>query len=849
MKMTPLPRARALIPAALAACAAAFAIGSACSNNLPNNTGGDFTTPTALAVATAVDRDLLFVANAGSSDLRAINICNTPTNDAGVAITTCAAEQDYHFVPGPIRVFPGSFSVGNRPFRLAGVRLLAPDGGTVTTAPDGGNIAPVGGAVLVGGAEPALYVVDANTIRDSEYGVQKTLPPPARIALPAQAVDVIAQDLPASIARIFAITAGEAPGQAQLFAFSATLGPSGAYVPPTPDAKCTLPIVPTRLALIPNQIDKLYVADGSPNGVPGGVGDGALEYNVADLLAAGNAGGPCPPARRIAATDNYSNPPRARPLTALALNPPLVIDNPASVDNAGNFSCPDGSAPVGPANLCDTVLIPAGAMILGVTGSAGVAPDPTDPNAGREAGRLIFLRTATGGVAPRPPADFSDEAAPPMEPLAVNGLAREVAFMIPPGHDKCPFDNQLGAIHNSLPCQLLVVGNQQSYERLVATATSSDGATYFIQADRRRFYNDARAITGNSLGPLPAIETQPSFTGVAQPGKVLPSLTLAPEQLVYGDNPQTRIPAGGMTAGVSRHSTWRATFHAPIPGLERRGARLTVVSRNPDSSPADTRLDIPGIDLTTFTSLAASCGKPGKYCLGLGAGDFVSFHTFQPAPGTSLCQYLTDENTQPPREFPIAPNGISASSLELGPEQTGATARDLFNPPAECLPAYLTVEVRTGGGVGNRPWLVFQGNEVRGRVGFDEQFVGYEPRFDYPLEAPTLDGGTVLPDGGAVDPTKVYEQDVGTSFTITCNGDPACDAPLPEGSFFYTISSGQAQTSVRDTGALPGLGGPVLVYNSPKVTNLIFTAITGSNSVLQISPGQIGLIGGIIAYR
>ena len=855
---------RALLAGALLALA--VAAGGACNNTPPLSTGGDFVAPTGLAIASAADRDFLFIANAGASDLKILNICNTPTDGGSTqGNTTCPVGQDFRFVPGPIRVFPASVPVGTRPIRLAGLRLLAPgfgadggslDGGVQGTLSDGGPTPIFGGAALVAGAEPALYVVDTNTILDTEFGVAKTLARPTRIVLDALPIDVIASERPGQLVRAFALTLSEGNvNGAQLLALSATLNAKGNALVQI-DARCALPIIPTRLALIPGRDDLLYVADGSPDGIPGGKGDGALELKVADILALANgadggagAGVPaCPAGRRIAATDTTKTPPRSQPLIALALNPEVVADlHAVAPADGGTAVCSDGGPPAPGGDLCDPVVtMAAGAMLLGVTASPGVPLDPTDPNAGREAGRIVFLRTATADVAPRPPHSFfegthADGGVPPkMEGLGVNGLAREVAFLTPPPREKCP------PTHPDRPCGLIVVGGKQTFAPLIGAATSSDGATYFIEADGddsqsgnvfphvyRRFYNDGRddkAYPG-VLGPTPALETVQTLTPSPAPGIAPTTFTKAPIEL--DANKSILRPDFWFTAGVSRRATWKAVFHAGIPGLDHAGALMTRLPAA-DGSTAGYRLQLPGVDLRKFTGLTSACGTPGKYCLGVGVGDFVSFISFTPTPGAVLCDQLISENGLSPRELPITAIGID--TLDLGPEAT-APPVGLFDPSPACFPSGVTVEVRVGHGVGDRPWLVFEGNELRGRAQYNQQFIGYEPRFDYPLS---------IPPTGELDATP-WSQNVGASFTI---GPPADGSePIAKTTWFFSLQSGQGQTQVRDSASFPGLAGAVIVYNSPKVTNLVFTAITGANSVLQVDPALIGISNSIQAYR
>ena len=830
---------RRALPAAIVISAVAVAVVSSCSTQQTLSTGNDFSAPTGVTTVSATDRDFLIVANAGSSDLRALNIC-TAFADGGTP-GTCPSNQDFTFVPGPIRVVPASFPVATRPLRLAGISLESGSqrGGAVLIA--GSPTTPfqlLDGGVPAspdGGPGNSILVVDSNDILAVEFATEKAMPTPGLIPLDTPAIDVISADTPADTRLAFALTLGEGAIKSQIIVLSASLDGNGKTVVKQ-TARCALDIIGAKLALVPGSISKLYVADATPNGVVGGVGDGAIELDVAQIQALGSVTPPaaCPAGRRIPATDTYATPPRPRPLTALALNPLVVTDVHASPTDAG-IVCPDGNAPPGPGDLCaPQVLYAAGEMLLGVTGSSGAPLDPTDPTSGKEAGKLVFVRTFKGDLAPIPPFDFHEDGRLPMKPLAVNGLARDVAFLTPPPREKCPTqfpDRPCGIIY-------LVLGGSRPYG-LAAVATSTDGSSYFIEASLRRFFNDSRDYTNGttSLGPTPSISSLPYLSPPSAVGATdIPALNFAdPDPVILADGGVDILTDGGVnplpggrpqslvTAGVSLTGRWTATYHGTIAGLERRSG---TISKNPTGD--GFHVDLPNAQLDKVASLSASCGKPNRYCLGLGVGDFASFYLFSALPGRTLCQELTDENTRAARELRI--DAFTSNSLELGVEPNPLATGAFSTLPASCFPAAVSLEVRAGEGVGNRPWVILQGVEQRGRVAFDEQFFGYEPRFDYPLD---------LPAGSGL--TAAFTQDVGVSFTITGG------APSPKSSFFFSVASGQAPTATRDPSSV--FAGALSVYNSVKITNLVFTAVTGSNEVLQTDPAFIGALNGTIAYR
>ena len=87
--------------------AAAVAALAACSNTTTPVATGEFAAPSGLAVTSGGDRDLLFIANEGHDNLRALQLC---TSDGGTFADggkdTCPPQENLQFVPAPIRVFP-----------------------------------------------------------------------------------------------------------------------------------------------------------------------------------------------------------------------------------------------------------------------------------------------------------------------------------------------------------------------------------------------------------------------------------------------------------------------------------------------------------------------------------------------------------------------------------------------------------------------------------------------------------------------------------------------------------------------------------------------------------------------
>src|SRR5438128_12281040 len=130
----------------------------ACTSNPLNVATGEFTAPTGLAATAAGDRDLLFIANTGRDGLRALQLCNAPLLlDGGVdPADTCPQSAHGQFVPAPIRLFPALIETGDRPLRVAGVRLNRSSDGSAA------------GVALVAGAGSSLAVVDGRSLVDTQ---------------------------------------------------------------------------------------------------------------------------------------------------------------------------------------------------------------------------------------------------------------------------------------------------------------------------------------------------------------------------------------------------------------------------------------------------------------------------------------------------------------------------------------------------------------------------------------------------------------------------------------------------------------------------------------------------------
>jgi hypothetical protein len=850
-------RARSLgLSAVLAAVVvSAIAASHGCTTTNTITTQVDFYGPSGLTIAPAKDRDLLFIASTGGDDLRAISICNTPVPDGGtVADTTCTDLEDFHFLPGPIRLFPGSFPVGNRPVRLASVNLRDAEGGVVggvlvagvaaQVSVDGGISATADAGTLA--ALPALLLVDSVNVLAATRR-EATIKVPIAISLDAPPIDVVTTDVPTGTKPIAGMTqlayvlteanvASNVPAELSQLTLTPTKdGPVAAVT-----GRCSLSITATRLALIPRTFHATTGFEEPPS-----------PFTTTIPPMTGTVA-PCTIKRRLVATDPLTGKPRG--LASIALSPAYITtDEQEQIDRDGGYDG-DGGYPAGAMLLgasTDGVVVmirrdkgipypippfktlPDGGTNIVISGGqnayvsdddGGVFTYTTNPDGGaplfgyepNDAGVLVYVGPIPG------------VSAQPMEPLRLNGLAREVAFF------KTPLTCNSRNIVTGQPCELVSVGaSQSSYLSvafpLVATVTSTDGTVVFIDAADRRFVSDTRDATAGSTGFQAAVNSSYTFAPAQPLSRSAPVLNFTPADTTSNEcnaktAPVTCKPLGWSQAGVARQSTWRAIWHAQLPGLERQGGTLTR-----DASGALRFTVPPGIDLSRWTDPALPDA--------MGVGDALAVAAFTAAPnGGALCAFLANENLTPlAREYTIT--AIGSNYLLLDDQNTlesGTAAHDAT--PPECLTGGVgaVVEVRTAG---TNPWLILQGNLIHGRARNGTQFTATETRFDYPLQY------VLYPDAPGLLPT--IANDIAVSFTITGN-----DPVTPQSTFTWSIGSGQSPTRVSDTGSLGGFAGAVITYTSLKLPgNLVFFSSTGSNTVIQIDPQLLGVLNGVISYR
>jgi len=387
-----------------------------------------------------------------------------------------------------------------------------------------------------------------------------------------------------------------------------------------------------------------------------------------------------------------------------------------------------------------------------------------------------------------------------MAPLSPPAPAREVAFM---GRDSCP----PASPHECIGLRLLTSTTATLvHPPLVGLVSTEDGTTNFLDVLKRRFFNDTR-----DTGTAPPIPQFISFTLTPAPAPGTDATTLS---FASSDSSSASKQLGGwINAGVTRSGQWRAIWHAVMPGLESLGGSLSRAAGSPTVS---LRLP-PGKGLAPWTSAPelqlgapTACTLPYPQCV----GDFVHVLSYS---RTDTCAALG-----------AAPSLVDVPIAAIDPDGFGMQLQAVpgFDPGPECFASGDlggTFEVRAGTTVAGA-WTVFEGLDALGRLPHGSQMVITGPRVDYPLDSQSPRPG----------------RDIVVSFTISG------PEPTFAGTFFsFTVNDEQAITGVRDgsNAGLPRFAGPILVYNSPRHTDdLVFTALTGSNSLMVATPAQFGVL-------
>jgi hypothetical protein len=860
------------------AATSAFACGS--NNGVVGS--GQFSGPTALAVVPAADRDLVFVAGTGRDGLRALEICEFVDNDGNLG---ASCPEDLQFVPGPIRVFPANVETFNRPVHLAGVWLTdGPDGGTVDAA-DGGSRQ---GAVLAVGADDHVRLVDAKNLLAAANTGQ--LAAPLGLQVDGTTVDVVADNLYLTGATSFdpaADTLGVAPsvdafvatlgsngGPPELMKFTVTLDANGAAVlPPQSSGRCSLgnvndlsgkptAFVPSRLALAPRETppvqdqstlcksgvspasclpeaplptDDIFVAN---SGAAGGVARVARN----SLLPLSQPLTPCT-TTRIVDPDGHA-------VNGIALSPQWYET--LALPGAGNP--PDAGTTCGVDLACEAVTInhPAGELLMmTLLPNKAAVPDAGQPNLIPDPGGVLFADLCTytqpvglgdlphcagfdgGTIIPIPPFRYDQlspgaltGALPPqaMEPISPEtGVLQDGTFIraFRPltvfGAGQPDFACPDGA------CTTMYVGSGAAAQVnlfLIAAVTSSDGATYFIDVVHRRFvstnfYNLPDSLGNSSLEPAIILFPVLSPSSAASPP---PKLTELDAQTKNPNNPADTVDFFGLRAGVSHTASWFVAWHDTFPGLDRVGGTVTEAGDG-----LHYFLDIPP------NALDAAIADP---VLHFAPGDNVSFATYTPPPtATDPCKAVLNVEGAFFLSFEAEVTAIDGNRLTLFIDPTVQ-----FDPNQDCPVFGAIAEFHTGGNLGQKPWVVHQNDTILARVGQNELYFEQERRFDYPFDYNPTDAFP-LPNTPPVKNT-----DIGLSFTLE-GGEPL----VPGSRQIFSIQDSRAPVAYSDTAVVSGYATGVVPYSSLTYPNALFTAVTGSDSVLMAVPSVLG--GSIIGVR
>jgi hypothetical protein len=834
----------------------------ACGSNPITIGSGQFIAPTGLAWVSLADRDLVFVAGTGRDGLRALQVCEGVDSDFNL-VATCLNDQQ--FIPGPVRVFPANIETNNRPLRLAGVHLFKPvpagadggigdagvsdagpgdagvadagpgDAGVVDAGPGDAGVVDAGagdagvppggdasrtqtGVILVVGADETVRVVDAQNIFDAANGgVQASQP--RTVVLTGVGVDVVADnqidrltDLPtgADAVTAYVVTAPSRTTPGSLVQLRVSLDPkTGPVVSQT--GSCTLDgVVPSRIALAPREVPFSALEGFTSAGVAqpptdvfvgDAAGDGVVRVAISQL-----SGGTCAMTRVSAG---------GRSVKALALSPQWYE---SFVDAAGNAT---GEGRVHPAGeLLMMVLNPAATTAPGTTvdnGGVLFADLCTYDSTG-----LCTAFASGGTIVPIPPSRFDrtdaqGAAAEPMEPISpMASIPSEATFLFPPRPEVCP-----------PPCSQLFVGSPSNAPvqafSLLAALSSSDGATYFLDVLNRRFVNANfyNQPSNANLSLIPLFVIPPVFTPAsADPNG--PVFNLMPVD-TSPDGGGVHAVGGWVQAGVTHSANWRVTWHSVLPGYERLGGTATLTGRG-------TYL------FKSVTDLALVENDP---VLHFGIGDAVAFagYAVSPADTSAACTTLVSIESQVPLRFEttvvaIAPDGSLELALPPGIS---------FNPANACTTFGAVAEPHTGGAA---PWLVVNGFNALGRMDITPPssapvpFVAHERRFDYPYDYRPTDLSPL-----ANNASRAADDSLG--FYLT--GD---EPSIPGSQFNFSIASTDAPVFFADGAFLSGFATGIIAYSSPVHRNLIFTAVTGNDSVIEAVPETLSTsAGGIQIFR
>ena len=262
-------------------------------------------------------------------------------------------------------------------------------------------------------------------------------------------------------------------------------------------------------------------------------------------------------------------------------------------------------------------------------------------------------------------------------------------------------------------------------------------------------------------------------------------------------------------------------WHPTLPGLESLSGNL---SRLLPGDPIRLTLP-PGKDLTPWISApelqlgaSSACTLPYPQCV----GDFVRVVSFSV---NATCADLAALSAGSTIDIPIL--AVQPGSIDL-------QAVPGFDPNPSCFASGTvggTFQVHAGNSTAGG-WVVLEDSQVLARIPHGKQLIVTGSRYDYPLPVYPADPGNLPP--GPVDIALAFSL-IGTEPTIAGTR------------LVLFVSSGLVNTSIRDPTfrGNAGYSGPVLVYSSTRRPGdeIVFAAVTGSDSLMYLVPAQIGLVG------
>ena len=359
------------------------------------------------------------------------------------------------------------------------------------------------------------------------------------------------------------------------------------------------------------------------------------------------------------------------------------------------------------------------------------------------------------------------------------------------------------------PCTPMYIGQPSTAPthlfNLLAAVSNTDGGTFFLDIPNRQYVNANRYSLDNDAALLPTLD---------QPPLLSPALL---------NPPSLSVDALSFTSGVTNSTIWRAVWHAPMRGIDRQGGTLTT------PSPPDGTL--------LFTSPPANFGLwQNDPAYQLGPGDVISFASLTVA-GDGRAECVNVVNNEIPFRFELTILAVGPDTLQLAeladtPDKVG------FHPDG-CPILGAVVEVRTGGAL---PWLLLEGATAKARYPVSGTFSAHQRRFDYSYSEYDPGDPTATPPRL---PQAAKANDIAFNFTLVG------PEPTAQSAFTWSVGAGEGFIEVLDAVATSGLATAVYPYSSPRTQSLVYTAITGSNELLQSDPSLLSsnAISGIVVYR